>query len=84
MRTIETDLQDILDNYFYNKTKDFIFNEFEEDLKRQEVNEIAEDCIEDVLQSFKYFDDKLDDFLEEYELHRKENLKEYEYKIKHS
>lgn len=84
LRTIEMDLQNLLDDYFYNKTKDFGFNDFEEDLKRQQVNEIAEDCIEDVLQSFKYFDDKLDDFLNEYELHREENLKIYEYEIKHS
>lgn len=83
LKTIETDLQNILDDYFYTKTKDFVFNEFEEDLKTKEMQDIIEDCIEDIRQSFNYFDKKLDDFLEDYELHRMEDLKEYEYKIEH-
>lgn len=84
LRTIETDLQDLLDDYFYNKTKDFAFNYYEEDLKQKEMQDIIEDCIEDIRQSFNYFDKKLDDFLQDYEFNRLEDLKEYEYNIKHS
>ena len=81
MNDIQAEVKDLLEDYFYNKTKDFIFNYFEEDDCKAKVNDIGASCIEDVLQSIKYFTNELDDYLDNYELHRLEDLKEYE--IKH-
>lgn len=83
MNKVQAEIKDILEDYFYNKTKDFLFNDYEEEERKADVNDIGASCIEDVLQSIKWYTNELDDYLDNYELHRMEDLKEYEYKIKH-
>lgn len=83
LKKIELDLKDTIENYFYEKTKDFVFNYYDEDEKKYELNEMVKDCIDEVLYELNYAEKKIDNFLENYEMYRMEDLKEYEYKIKH-
>lgn len=84
LKPIEDDLKNSIEDYFYNKTKDFAFNYFDENIKRAELDEMIDDCINEILTDFKYAENDIDEFLENYELYRQEDLKEYEYKIKHN
>ena len=82
LRPVEKDIKDTIEDFFYEKTKDFVFNYYEDDERQKDVSNIVCDCIEEILDSFRYYDEKLDEFLEDYEFHREENLKEYEWQIK--
>ena len=77
---IKSEIEDL----FYEKTKDFVFNYYEEDEKRAELNDKINDCISAVFDELNYSIKTIDEFLENYEFYRLEDLKEYEYNIKHS
>lgn len=83
LKQIERDLKDLIEDYFYEKTKDFVFNYYEEDIKRDELNDKVADCVDEILYEFNWAEKEIDEFLENYEFYRLEDLKEYEYKIKH-
>lgn len=76
---IKSEIEDL----FYEKTKDFVFNYYEEDEKRAELNDKINDCINEIFDELNWANKKIDEFLEDYEMYRRENLKEYEYNIKH-
>ena len=84
MLNAQKEVKDIIEDYFYEKTKDFVFNYYEEDYKRRELQDLVNDCVEEVFDNIRYYTKEVDEFLENYEFYREENMKEYEYNIKYS
>ena len=82
LKPVERDLKDLIEDYFYKKTKDFVFNEYEEDEMKKELEDKVENCIEELIAELRYTENQIDGFLEDYEFYREENMREYEFRIK--